>query len=71
MNAVAERVRAVRDLLQSRGMQTRLFSIAVGCGISDLQGISDILSGLVLLRPRPFTWREPALMTVSSGESLL
>ena len=45
--------------------------MAIGCGIPDLQGISDILSGLVLLRPGPFTWREPALITVSSGESLL
>jgi hypothetical protein len=71
MGAVAERVRAVRDLLQSCAIQTRLFSVAVGCGIPDLQGISDILSGLVLLRQGPFTWRQPALITVTSGESLL
>ena len=71
MNAVAEKVRAVRDLVQSRATKTRLFSVAIGSGIPDLHGISDILSGLVLLRPGPFTWREPALITVSSGESLL
>jgi len=71
MKAVAERVKTVRDLVRSRGRETRLFSVAIGCGIADLQWISDILSGLVLLRPGPFTWREPALMTVSSGESLL
>ena len=71
MNAVAEKMRAVRDLLQSRGRKTQLFSVAVGCDIPDLQGIYDILSGLVLLRPGPFTWREPALITITSGESLL
>ena len=71
MNAVAEKVRAVRDLVQQRGIQTQLFSVAVGCGIPDLQGIYDIHSGLVLLRQGPFTWREPALMMVTSGESRL